>query len=209
MKALAAEWTVGRLGCAIGAPVCEVALVQIPTQLLPCEFAPGRSLVAGTGCASRDLTGTPKEVRGTLAHRDADDNRRRHAGVFAIVDWFNGSDVQWLHDAADDWALYSHDHGWYFPPSGPDWTVEQLQATVAAPQQPLGNPAGLDAAELDRLASAIEGVSNDIIANVLGAVPLEWGITPTDLDCLAWYLAERRIPVASRLRSLNPAESIA
>ena len=91
-KALVAEWVVGRMGRLIGAPVCEVALVDIPNALLPCEFAPGRSLVAGTGCASRDLAGTPTEIRTTLQHREDDDNGRRHAGVFAIVDWFYGSD---------------------------------------------------------------------------------------------------------------------
>jgi hypothetical protein len=208
-KALVAEWTVGKLGGMIGAPVCEVALVDIPAQLLPYEYGPGKQLVAGTGCASRDLGGTPREVKTTLGHRDDDDNRCRHAGVFAIVDWFNGSDVQWLHDAADDWKLHSHDHGWYLPPSGPDWTVDQLRATVAIPQQPLGDPAGLDADELNRLASAIEAVTDDQIAEVLSAVPPQWGVAPGDLDCLKWYLAERRRPVASRLRSLNLAEGIA
>ena len=68
-KALVAEWVVGQLGRAIGAPVCEVELVEIPSALLPCEFAPGRPLVAGIGCASRDLAGTPQELR-MLAHRE-------------------------------------------------------------------------------------------------------------------------------------------
>jgi hypothetical protein len=40
-KALVAEWVVGQLGRAIGGPVCEVQLVEIPSTLLPCEFAPG------------------------------------------------------------------------------------------------------------------------------------------------------------------------
>jgi hypothetical protein len=208
-RALVAEWTAGKLGSVIGAPVCEVALVDIPAQLLPYEYGPGKQLVAGTGCASCDLGGTPHEVKTTLQYRDADDNGRRHAGVFAIVDWFYGNDVQWLHDTADDWTLHSHDHGWYLPPGGPDWTVDQLRATVATPQQPLGDPAGLDVDELNRLASAIDAVTDDQIVEVLSAVPPQWDVAPSDLECLAWYLAERRTSVAARLRSLRPTEKTA
>lgn len=202
-RALAAEWVVGRLGRLIGAPVCEVALVEIPQALLPCEFAPGKPLVAGTGCASRDIGGTPTEIRTALQHREDDDNRRRHAGVFAIVDWFYGHDLQWLVDTSDDWRLHSHDHGWYLPPNGQDWTVTELRATVGTPVHTLGDSAGLDATELDRLADAIDAVDDAVIVDVLRAIPTDWGIPPVDLDCLGWYLAERRSAVASRLRSIG------
>jgi hypothetical protein len=205
-KALVAEWVVGRLGRAIGAPVCEVALVEIPPMLLPCEFAPGRPLVAGTGCGSRDLAGTPTEIHDALQHRADDDNSRRHAGVFAIVDWFHGDDLQWLLDTSDDWTLHSHDHGWYLPPGGSDWTPVDLRSTVGVPRQTLGDAAGLDPAELDRLATAIEAVTDDVIADVLGAVPADWAIPAAELDCLGWYLAERRSGVASRLRVISQTQ---
>lgn len=202
-RSLVAEWVVGRLGILIGAPVCEVALVAIPSQLLPCEYAPGRTLVAGVGCASRDLAGTPTEIRRVLQHRTDDDNKRRHAGVFALVDWFFGGDLQWLLDVDDDWALHSHDHGWYLPPGGPDWTVDALRATVGDARHTLGDTTGLDSVELGRLADAIESVTEDVIADVLKAVPVDWGIPTSDLDCLGWYIAERRSSVAARLRSIN------
>jgi hypothetical protein len=168
----------------------------------------GRPLVAGIGCASRDLAGTPQELR-SLAHREDDDNRRRHAGVFALVDWLYGDDVQWLYDTADDWMLYSHDHGWYLPPGGAEWTVEQLRATVSSPGASLGDTAGLDSNELLRLATAIEAVPDAAVAGVLSAVPPDWAVPSSDLDCLGWYIAERRSPVAARIRAINPAEATA
>ncbi|MBB3750822.1 hypothetical protein FHT44_003317 [Mycolicibacterium sp. BK634] len=204
-----AEWVVASLGSAIGAPVCETALVEIPDALLPCEFAPGCALVAGVGCASRDLGGTPLEIRDNLDHRSDDDNRRRHAGVFALVDWFYGDDLQWLLDTSDDWTIHSHDHGWYLPPAGPTWTPAGLRSTVGTPGQTIGDSAGLDLAELDRLANAIEAVSDAVIVDVLAAVPEGWGIPTDDLDCIGWYLAERRSAVASRLRSINDKEASA
>lgn len=208
-RALVAEWIVGRLGRAIGAPVCEVSLVEIPEELLPWEYSPGKQLVAGVGCGSRDLAGTPTEIRTDLQHRDDDDNRRRHAGVFAIVDWFQGSDLQWLLDVANDWTLHSHDHGWYLPPGGPNWTPEELRANVGTPWQNAGDAAGLDEAELERLATAVVDVPDEYIADVIGAVPPGWNVPSTDLDCLAWYLAERRAGVATRLRGLAQKEATA
>ena len=202
-KALVSEWVVGRLGHLIGAPVCQVALVRIPEALLPCEFSPGRPLVAGIGCGSRDLEGTPTEKKGQLEHRESDDNRRRHAGVYALVDWFFGNDLQWLHDVADDWTLYSHDHGWYLPPDGADWTTDQLRATADQACAPTGDAAGIDDGELTRLAGALDSLTPEQIAEVLRSVPAEWGATAEDLQCLGAFLEHRATHVAERLRNLG------
>jgi hypothetical protein len=67
----------------------------------------------------------------SLEHRADDDNRRRHAGIYALCDWLAGSDMQWLCGVAEDNAYYSHVHGYYL--AGPEWTQQSLAVMRNAP----------------------------------------------------------------------------
>jgi hypothetical protein len=202
-KALVTEYVVGRVGQLIGAPVCDVALIEIPQALLPWEFKPGIQLPTGFGTATRDISSAVREIRGMLEHRSDDDNAKRHGGAYALVDWCFGSDLQWLLDAGDDWRLYSHDHGWYFPPSGADWSAEQLRATADHSQVIPGSTTGLDKAHLEQLAQNLLNITRPSLAKILIEVPASWSaVTDSDLECLGWYLEYRAPQVATRLRAL-------
>jgi hypothetical protein len=79
-----------------------------------------------------------------LDHRQEDDNRRRHVGVFASYDWCWGEDDQWLYSDTEEQKLYSHDHGWYFPEDGPDWSEATLTSRVDDAHVPNYSKNGLD-----------------------------------------------------------------
>lgn len=202
LRALVTEQVVAGVGNLIGAPMCQAAKIDIPAALLPWSHGPGRSLVAGLGSATKGLPNAVMEIRGVLDYRAEDDNRARHAGVYALVDWCFGSDLQWLIHVSDEWRLYSHDHGWYFPPSGADWTVDQLRTTVDQPCPITDDASGLSQAELTRLADALDEVKRDDIAGVLRNVPTSWIASDTELETLGWYLETRAPQVAARLRAL-------
>lgn len=201
-KALVTEVVTGLCGRLIGAPVCDVTVVEIPKMLLPWEFKPGVQLPTGRGSATRNLPPVVLEERGNLGHRTQDDNSSRHVGVYAITDWTFGSDFQWLYQTNDDWRIYSHDHGWYLPPSGPDWSQDQLRATVDQPHVLPDNPSGLDPHQIDSVARHLESVTRDALLGVLRQVPASWGATEAELETLGWYLERRAPAVASRIRSL-------
>lgn len=199
-KILVSELIVAGAGSLIGAPVCEVATVRIPDELAGWEFRTGQALVAGTASASRAVSNVHEER--TLIHRDRDDNARRHAGVFALYDWCWGSDDQWLYETTADEQVHSHDHGFYLPPEGSDFTVDTLVALVDDPH-PAGHPtAGLDDDELMRLATALDDVQRSHLVGLLRGVPTEWPVTDLELEAAGYFLERRAPQVARRLRAI-------
>jgi hypothetical protein len=199
-KALVTELVTGLCGAMIGAPVCEVSEIIIPDMLLPWEFKPGQQLPTGVGSATREIPPVVLEEKGALGHRTQDDNARRHVGVYAIADWFFGADYQWLYRTSDEWTIYSHDHGWYLPPEGGDWSQDQLRGAVGTPHELPDDPVGLDQAQIDSIADNLLAVTHPGLAKVLSRVPASWPVSDSELDTLGWYLEARAPDVASRLR---------
>jgi len=191
------EQVVARLGGLINAPVCHPELVWIPPDLAGWEFRPGRTLEERWAHGSLALE--PVVEAHDLMNRALDDNARRHAGIYALFDWLGGSDPQWLMVGTDA-EYYSHDHGHYFP-GGPAWTPDTLRQ-AASDAFVLGNPTNdLDGAELERLASAIEAVTEEEVVVVMQKVPTDWPVTDAELEALADFVLDRRASVAGRLRS--------
>jgi hypothetical protein len=138
-----------------------------------------------------------------LDHRASDNNARRHAGIYALHDWVGGSDPQWL-IRGPDVEYFSHDHGHYFP-GGPSWTVDGLRNAVATPYQLAVPATGLDRAELERLASRIEDVTEQEVESCLSKLPAGWPVSDEELQVVAEFVGGRRSGVAQRLRALAGA----
>lgn len=201
-KSLVTEFIVAEAGKMIGAPVCDPVLVGITAALLPFEYQPGYFLEEGVGFATRAIPPVVVEERPFLRHRARDDNARRHVGVFALYDWCWGSDEQWLHHVSDDWRLYSHDHGWYFPPAGPEWSVSELLATASQSHELADDTTDLDAQTLADVAGNLRNVKRSGLVEILNRVPASWPVSDEELEALGWYLEARAEPVASRLEAL-------
>lgn len=199
---LAIEHVVAEVGRLIAAPVCATSLIRITSDFAGWEPRPGVPLAEGLAHASRALDHAD-EIRDVLSARHQDDNRRRHAGVYALFDWCVGSDNQWLYDLDNDRAIYSHDHGLYLPPPGRAIIdAASLQAQVDVPNQ-LPDPAdGLLPGAVEDVAQALERVTRADLAAVLNSVPAAWPVTDADLEALGWFLERRCTPVAERLRRL-------
>lgn len=194
------EQIAGRLGVALGVSVTTPALVKLD-GIAGWEFHPGLHVEAGWahGCAA--VAGA-FETR-SLEHRSDDDNRRRHAGFYALMDWLAGADQQWLYSSVEQNAYFSHDHGHFFP-GGPNWTTEALAAVGVGDRTLPVPPDGLDGAELARLAAAIESMTKDDIDSVMSNIPADWPVTDDELAALSNFLEARQAPVAGRLRTLLP-----
>lgn len=194
------EQVAARLGQLVGVAVTTPVLVEV-TDLVGWEFAVGRQLEPGWVHGAAAVPGA-FETR-ALEHRADDDNRVRHAGFYALIDWLAGGDQQWLYSSVAENAYYSHDHGHFFP-GGPDWTVGQLQATGTAARQLGDDPAGVDRRELHRLADAIEAVTRADIDTAMSRLPADWPVADAELAALAHFVDARRQPTAARLRVLIP-----
>ena len=147
-----------------------------------------------------------------LGYRADDDNRRRHAGLFALHDWCWGRDSQWLFALADEHKTYSHDHGHFFP-GGPNWpeNPDGLRTQVDRPHRlqdvAAADAAGLDADAVRAIAAALEAVNAEKLSEILNAIPQEWPAADADLELLGFFLERRAPQVAGRMRSLIGEEA--
>lgn len=198
--ATVSEFIVGRVGATIAAPVCEVSLIRIPTELAGWEFQNGRALEVGVACASREVVGAHEER--ALTHRDEDDNRRRHVGVYAIYDWCFGADDQWLYETPADEKVHSHDHGMYLPGST-DWRAQDLQARIQETHVLAAPAVGLDVGAKEDFAQRLESVPRHTLHAALLTVPASWPVADSDLEGLGHFLEARAPLVANRVRSLS------
>lgn len=200
---LAVEQVVSQVGKLIGAPVCETSLIRIPTSLAGWTPQPGGASIQD-GLAHASLAIEHADFRRPpLDSRLSDDNARRHVGVYALCDWCFSADEQWLYDLDDDQALYSHDHGLYFPPTGQgQWTRADLVAQADTPHQWRDPRKDLSAAACHTVADALEHIQRDALANVLRSIPASWPVSDADLEALGWFLEHRAPAVASRVRAL-------
>jgi hypothetical protein len=198
-KVLVTEHVVAEAGLLIHAPVCEVAVAKIPDELIGWEFKVGSFLESGFAHASLEVPDANQE--GQLTHRQHDDNARRHAGVYALYDWCWGGDDQWLYCWSDDRKVYSHDHGWYLPESGADWSHTTLTNRVDGPHELPTDASGLLYDELRLVADSLRRVDRGDLVRILSGVPASWPVSTSDLEALGFFL-ERRIPqVADRLEA--------
>lgn len=200
---LAVEQVVAQAGKLIGAPVCETSLIRIPAVLAGwTPQAGGAALQEGLAHASLAIEHADFR-RPPIDSRLSDDNARRHVGVYALCDWCFSSDEQWLYDLDDDQALYSHDHGLYFPPAGSGyWTRADLVAHADKPHEWSDPRKDLSAAACQEVAATLEGISRDSIIQLLRSIPASWPVSDEDLEALGWFLEYRAPAVASRVRAL-------
>ena len=191
------EAIVGAVGRLIGAPVCETAIVTLPDELRGWEFRPGHRLEPGLAHGSKAVDGVIEER--SLIFRERDDNRRRHAGVFALYDWCWGADDQWLYRHSDDGMLFSHDHGYYLPGQPGTWDEQSLADAVDKPHPLNWQRDGLDSAELRRLAGRLRNLGAGELVGALSVIPISWPVADRELEAVGWFLQRRAAAVAGRL----------
>jgi len=198
-KVLATEYIVGRLGALLGHGVCAVRPMRIDASFVGWEFQPMHPLVEGWGNASLAVPSVVEER--VLDHRTEDDNRVRHTTLFALYDWAWGGDAQWLY-RTDDGSTHSHDHGWYFPPEGADWTVDELRACHDLPRLPGWDAMNLDRGAVATVSDRVLNVGREEIRSILQSVPPAWPVSDVELCVLGAFLEWRRTSVAAQLTAL-------
>lgn len=199
---VAAEQVIARVGALLGIAVVQPYLVAVPTGMTLPPLRDGTRVQPGVAHATR-AHASCTEDKNIPQRLTEDDNRRRHVGVWALVDLARGADLQYLYDASAANAIISHDHGLYACGTG-GLDVAIMVATVSTPGQAPPDASGLDQAEVDLMATRLEGLADDSIGDILNLVPTAWPVTNEQLGTLGWFLSQRAPEVAVRLRALAP-----
>jgi hypothetical protein len=191
------EQVVARLGRAMGAPVPQVALVDVPEILV--EEEPLLShFSSGLAHGSEVVQDVADSY--LIDHIREAGNRIRFARLAVLWGWVNLRDRQYLYSETRPYLVYSADHGNSFP-RGPEWSRRSLLPRLdAAPDVELADCCRFTPAELSDAHDALASMDNARIARAVAAPPDEWGIDITERVALATYLARQRLEL---LRSLT------
>jgi len=183
----------------IGAPARPTTHLYIPPELAGEPFGPG--LKFRTGIAHGSLHLDAAEERDEAAYVRRGDNAARWAAIVAAWDWLLGDDGQWLYDQANDYEVWTFDHGFWLGGDGGDWTGSMLARLLGAPWSWGKLPSGIDRSALHATAARLRQVSSsDVLGAVAQAHP-SWGTSDAELETLAWFLYNRRASVATRLEA--------
>jgi HipA-like protein len=188
------EHIVGRLGHIIGAPVGEVALVDVPSDLIAADQKLAHFL-PGLAHGSRFVSGYSE--RSGFEHTTVQENRQRYATLCVLFSWLGAGDHQFIFQKSPPNLVYSVDHGHFF---SENWTVESLARSPSAVMDPVFQCCALTTDELNEARVRLEGITEDDIAGTVGAPPDEWGVSLQDRIAMAEYLWKRRDELNQALR---------
>jgi hypothetical protein len=179
---------VAKLGQALGAPVGQPKLVEIPAELIKIElrlshFSPG--IAHGTlfipGCIdSIELIATSES-----------NNRSRMCLLAVLYSWVFANDQQFLFNNHPPRLVHSVDHGHFFP-GGPNWEIADLQNASQATLDPYFSICNFTKAELEQACCTLEAVSEESIVEAVASPPDTWGLTIKEQVELVGYLFRRK-----------------
>ena len=141
------------------------------------------------------------EIRGQLQYRQKDDNAKRHASLLALHDWCWGGDSQWLVCTADDYTIYSHDHGWFLPPEGPSWSINEISLKKDEIRSLNTSYVGIDLDAIKNVIGALETLSRNVIQGIFQEIPSSWPVSDSELEAAGFFLEYRAPFVAARLKN--------
>jgi hypothetical protein len=189
-RALCNDQIIGRLARAIGAPVPDVAIVDVPPSLIQLEPDLG-GLEGGLAHGSKYISDASKTRQG-IAFQNLSENRIRFALLAILYGWaFVQSDHQFFYQDGTN-LVFSFDHGHFFP-GGPQWTIEGLNgAPPVMPDSVICNACQFAPDELAEARRRLSAVTFDSIAVAVAAPPISWGLNLDDRVALAIHMESRK-----------------
>ena len=182
------EQMIASLAALVAAPVPETGLVYVPPVVVRLEpqmahFSPGlaHGSVRIDNCTEERA----------LPYQNAE-NRARYAALSLLYSWTDSADEQVLYRQDPLPVLvYSHDHGYFLPPPGPEWTVDTLKAGKPPVKKPFFNFCGLSPGDYREPIQRIAALQKTDIASAVCRAPAEWVVSEDERCAVAGYLWAR------------------
>jgi hypothetical protein len=188
-RMIVTDQIVGRVGRSAQAPVPEVALVDVPAEMIQAEPEMGH-MSPGVAHGSKWVSNCTEQQG--FEHTNVPENRDRFARIALLYGWVVASDHQFIYEKDPPRLVHSVDHGHFFAGSN-GWTVDTLrQAPAPAIDTAVVNACSLTDSELDAAKTSMTRVADEEIA-VAVTYPLDdWGLSGEERIAVAEYLATRR-----------------
>jgi hypothetical protein len=185
-RMLVNDHVVAKIGILLGAPVPLVTVIQVPSELISAEpemshMTPGLSHGSRfvPQCHDGGVQGSPE-------------NRDRFSRLAVLYGIVAASDQQFIYENQPPNLVHSVDHGHFFP-AGPQWTAESLKSAPSAiPEPSIISACALTKEEVSAAAVALEQVTDEAIAQIVGTLPTEWGLSEEERLQLVEFLTRRR-----------------
>lgn len=199
-RAAVNDQVVARLGIAMGAPVGEPMLVDVPQALITAE-PQIQHLPPGIAHGTRFVENCSDRM--WIAHQNVPENRLRFARLAVLYGWASSGDHQLIYPNSPPHVVISVDHGHFFP-GGPDWQPPGLTgAPPADVNHEITSQCALTAAELRTALQELANVPEVAIIRAVAAPPDDWAISPDDRVALVQYLSRRRDEMANLVAGLT------
>jgi hypothetical protein len=190
-RAVPNDQIIARLGHQITAPVGEPAFVMVTDEMIAAEREMSH-MPAGLCHATKWIPDCSDRL--WLEHATTVENKPRFLKLAVLYGWIRASDHQVIYASQIPYLVHSVDHGHHFP-GGPEWTVASLQQAPSVDvETQITSHCGHSLSEIeDAVTDLLDRTSDDGIANAIGIIPDEWGLSPDEKVALATYLSDRRI----------------
>lgn len=199
-RVLVNDQIVARLGELIHAPVPNVALIDVPAELVANQ-AEMAHMMAGIAHGSQFVENVTE--RAGFEHAVVLENRQRFALLAVLFGWIGAQDHQFVYSKTGPQLVYSVDHGHFFP-SGPAWTEASLAgAPESQPDTQITNACNITQPELHEAIRALSDVGDEALAYIVAVPPDEWGLTMEERMALLNYLTKRRDELLAMLPTGN------
>jgi hypothetical protein len=192
---------VAKLAALVVAPVPPSALIAVPEELR--LATPEMShLTPGVAHGSRVMEDCNE--REAFSHCDAGDNRQRFASIAILYGWLGANDRQFIYGKNAPYRVYSVDHGHFFGPGNPDWTIAHLAAApAAAPDHDTVAACAITNEQLSAACGNLHDVTAEQIATAVGSVPRGWPVSVDEQVALCAYLEKRRVELITAFPKAN------
>lgn len=204
VEAVVNEIAAALIGDAIGAPVRPWAIIEVPSVLVGERLTDrgyaldGLPLFGSLNLHTSDVTENPS----VIAHVNDDSNDHRLPRLIALWCLCNAEDIQYMFDRAEEFTVWSVDHGFWFGSLEKAWGFGNPDQSYGRPDIPaLRTPIGTH--HWDQAIEAVEKVDIELINDLHNAVPEEWGVEADALNRLISYAVERKSYTQDTLAELR------
>ena len=183
------------VGRAIGAPVCEWAIVN------PEEFA-------GTSFEGREISDAPlfgsrvvqtAQEKDTLDYLNRDGNQERIPRLVALWYLCNAVDIQVLYKQENDFQIFSFDHGYWFDSQEPPGRqLISFHQPAGRPEIP-AIPGHIKKDNWQAAINAVDALEYSDLHHIIDMIPSEWNQSKQGMDEILRYVLGRKGYTIERL----------